>query len=168
MELLIKDEQITLSVNESVFGRPFNEPLIHQVATSYLADARQGSHAQKSRAEVTGSGRKPWRQKGTGRARAGSAKSPIWRSGGVTFASRPRNYSHKVNKKMYRSALKSIFSELIRQNRFFVVKDFSMENPSTKILAQKCQSMKLQKALIIVDSWNKNLFLSAQTQVFIP
>jgi large subunit ribosomal protein L4 len=147
-------------VSEKIFGEEVNNDLVAQLVKIYIENSHPGTKAQKNRSAVRGGGKKPWRQKGTGRARAGSAKSPIWRSGGVTFASRPRNYSHKVNKKMYRSALKSIFSELIRQNRFFVVKDFSMENPSTKILAQKCQSMKLQKALIIVDSWNKNLCLS--------
>jgi len=162
MELLLKDELTTLSVDKNVFGCSFNESLIHQVTVAYLAEARQGSRAQKSRAEVIGSGRKPWRQKGTGRARAGSAQSPIWRSGGVTFAARPKNFNQKVNKKMYRIALKSIFSELIRQERLFIVKDFSIESPKTKILAQKIKSMKLKEALIIVDTLNRNLLLSSR------
>jgi large subunit ribosomal protein L4 len=162
MELLVNDDKSTLSVDKSVFGCPFNESLIHQVTIAYLADKRQGSRAQKSRAEVIGSGRKPWRQKGTGRARAGSVKSPLWRSGGLAFAACPRSYTQKVNKKMYRGALKSILSELVRQNRLCVVKEFSIESPKTKLLAQKLQSMKFKKALIIVDILNRNLLLSSR------
>ncbi len=117
MELVLKDAQSALTVSETTFGRDFNEALVHQVVVAYAAGARQGTRAQKTRAEVTGSGKKPWRQKGTGRARSGSIKSPIWRSGGVTFAARPQDHSQKVNKKMYRGALKSILSELVRQDR---------------------------------------------------
>lgn len=115
MELVLKDAQSALTVSETTFGRDFNEALVHQVVVAYAAGARQGTRAQKTRAEITGSGKKPWRQKGTGRARSGSIKSPIWRSGGVTFAARPQDHSQKVNKKMYRGALKSILSELVRQ-----------------------------------------------------
>ena len=121
MELVLKDAQSALTVSETTFGRDFNEALVHQVVVAYAAGARQGTRAQKTRAEVTGSGKKPWRQKGTGRARSGSIKSPIWRSGGVTFAARPQDHSQKVNKKMYRGALKSILSELVRQDRLIVV-----------------------------------------------
>jgi large subunit ribosomal protein L4 len=129
MELVLKDAQSALTVSETTFGRDFNEALVHQVVVAYAAGARQGTRAQKTRAEVTGSGKKPWRQKGTGRARSGSIKSPIWRSGGVTFAARPQDHSQKVNKKMYRGALKSILSELVRQDRLIVVESFSRSKP---------------------------------------
>ena len=149
MELVLKDAQSALTVSETTFGRDFNEALVHQVVVAYAAGARQGTRAQKTRAEVTGSGKKPWRQKGTGRARSGSIKSPIWRSGGVTFAARPQDHSQKVNKKMYRGALKSILSELVRQDRLIVVEKFSVEAPKTKLLAQKLKDMALEDVLII-------------------
>ena len=127
MELVMKDAQGALQVSETTFGREFNEALIHQVVVAYANGARQGTRAQKSRSEVSGGGKKPWRQKGTGRARAGSIRSPIWRSGGVTFAARPQDHSQKVNKKMYRAALQSILSELVRQERLIVVEQFAIE-----------------------------------------
>ena len=156
MELVLKDAQSALTVSETTFGRDFNEALVHQVVVAYAAGARQGTRAQKTRAEVTGSGKKPWRQKGTGRARSGSIKSPIWRSGGVTFAARPQDHSQKVNKKMYRGALKSILSELVRQDRLIVVEKFSVEAPKTKLLAQKLKDMALEDVL------DENLFLAAR------
>ena len=149
MELVLKDAQSALTVSETTFGRDFNEALVHQVVVAYAAGARQGTRAQKTRAEVTGSGKKPWRQKGTGRARSGSIKSPIWRSGGVTFAARPQDHNQKVNKKMDRGALKSILSELVRQDRLIVVEKFSVEAPKTKLLAQKLKDMALEDVLII-------------------
>lgn len=162
MELVLKDAQSALAVSEMIFGRDFNEALVHQVVVAYLAGDRQGTRAQKSRAEVAGSGRKPWRQKGTGRARSGSIKSPIWRSGGVTFAAKPQNHSQKINKKMYRGALKSILSELIRQDRLIVVEQFSIDAPKTKLLAQKLKDMVLENVLLITGKLDKNLFLAAR------
>nr|WP_072047580.1 50S ribosomal protein L4 [Klebsiella variicola] len=155
MELVLKDAQSALTVSETTFGRDFNEALVHQVVVAYAAGARQGTRAQKTRAEITGSGKKPWRQKGTGRARSGSIKSPIWRSGGVTFAARPQDHSQKVNKKMYRGALKSILSELVRQDRLIVVEKFSVEAPKTKLLAQKLKDMALEDVLIITGELNE-------------
>ena len=161
MELVVKDAQ-ALSVSETTFGREFNEALVHQVVVAYASAARQGSRAQKTRAEIAGSGKKPWRQKGTGRARSGSIKSPIWRSGGVTFAAKPQDHSQKVNRKMYRGALKSIFSELVRQERLVVVETFTVEAPKTKLLTQKLNDMNLNDVLIITSDVDENLFLAAR------
>lgn len=161
MELVLKDAQSALTVSETTFGRDFNEALVHQVVVAYAAGARQGTRAQKTRAEVTGSGKKPWRQKGTGRARSGSIKSPIWRSGGVTFAARPQDHSQKVNKDVPRRA-ESILSELVRQDRLIVVEKFSVEAPKTKLLAQKLKDMALEDVLIITGELDENLFLAAR------
>lgn len=162
MELVTKDAQSALTVSETTFGREFNEALIHQVVVAYAAGARQGSRAQKTRAEVSGSGKKPWRQKGTGRARSGDVKSPIWRSGGVTFAAKPQDHSQKVNKKMYRGAIKSILSELVRQERLIVVEKFEIDVPKTKVLVQKLKELALDDVLIITASLDENLFLAAR------
>ncbi|PJG84860.1 50S ribosomal protein L4 [Conservatibacter flavescens] len=162
MELVLKDAQGALTVSETTFGREFNEALVHQVVVAYAAGARQGSRAQKTRAEVSGSGKKPWRQKGTGRARSGDIKSPIWRSGGVTFAAKPQDHSQKVNKKMYRGAIKSILSELVRQDRLVVVEKFEIDAPKTKVLVQKLKDMALTDALIITANLDENLFLAAR------
>ncbi|OBW92398.1 50S ribosomal protein L4 [Gallibacterium anatis] len=162
MELVTKDAQSALTVSETTFGREFNEALVHQVVVAYAAGARQGSRAQKTRAEVSGSGKKPWRQKGTGRARSGDIKSPIWRSGGVTFAAKPQDHSQKVNKKMYRGAIKSILSELVRQDRLVVVEKFEVEAPKTKVLVQKLKQMALDDALIITANVDENLYLAAR------
>ena len=151
-----------LTVSETTFGREFNEALIHQVVVAYAAGARQGTRAQKTRAEVSGSGKKPWRQKGTGRARSGDIKSPIWRSGGTTFASKPQDHSQKVNKKMYRGAIKSILSELVRQDRLVVVEKFELDAPKTKVLVQKLKDLAVEDALIITASLDENLFLAAR------
>ena len=154
-----------------MFAQEFNEALVHQVVTAYLAGARAGTHGQKTRAEVSGGGIKPWRQKGTGNARAGTIRSPIWRKGGVTFAARTQDYSQKVNKKMYRGAMRSIFSELIRQERLFVVEEISVEQPKTKTLLSHLKSLKLHKdnddaiksnILIIGDTFDSNLLLAAR------
>ena len=150
-----------LTVSETTFGREFNEALIHQVVVAYAAGARQGTRAQKTRAEVSGSGKKPWRQKGTGRARSGDIKSPIWRSGGTTFAAKPQDHSQKVNKKMYRGA-KSILSELVRQDRLVVVEKFELDAPKTKVLVQKLKDLAVEDALIITASLDENLFLAAR------
>jgi large subunit ribosomal protein L4 len=162
MELVLKDAQSALEVSETTFGRDFNEALVHQVVVAYAANARQGTRAQKTRAEVTGSGKKPWRQKGTGRARAGTVKGPIWRGGGVTFAAKTQDHSQKVNKKMYRGALKSIFSELVRQDRLIVVESFTVEAPKTKELKAKLAEMNLEDVLIVTPEIDENLFLAAR------
>ena len=162
MELVLKDAQSALEVSETTFGRDFNEALVHQVVVAYAANARQGTRGQKTRAEVTGSGKKPWRQKGTGRARAGSVKGPIWRGGGVTFAAKTQDHSQKVNKKMYRGALKSILSELVRQERLIVVESFGVEAPKTKELKAKLQAMNLEDVLIVTAEVDENLFLAAR------
>lgn len=162
MELVLKDAQSALEVSETTFGRDFNEALVHQVVVAFAANARQGTRAQLTRAEVTGSGKKPWRQKGTGRARAGSIKGPIWRGGGVTFAAKPQDHGQKVNKKMYRGALKSILSELVRQERLIVVEKFGVEAPKTKELKAKLKEMQLDDVLIVTPEVDENLFLAAR------
>ncbi|SFX68794.1 50S ribosomal protein L4 [Marinospirillum alkaliphilum] len=162
MNLNLAGAQGTVEVSDATFGKEFNEALVHQVVTAYLSGARQGSRAQKTRAEVNGGGKKPWRQKGTGRARSGTATSPIWRKGGVTFAARPQDHSQKVNKKMYRSAMRSILSELARQDRLVAVEDFSVEAPKTKLLAAKLSEMNLGKVLIVTSELNTNLYLAAR------
>lgn len=162
MELALKDAQGALEVSEATFGREYNEALVHQVVVAYASGARQGSRAQKTRAEVSGGGAKPWRQKGTGRARAGTTRSPIWRSGGVTFAAKPQDHSQKVNKKMYRGALKSILSELVRQDRLCVVESFSVDTPKTKQLVAKLKDMNLDDVLIVTKDVDENLFLASR------
>jgi large subunit ribosomal protein L4 len=162
MKLNYTGAEGAVEVSEANFGREFNEALVHQVVTAYAAGARQGSRAQKTRSEVSGGGKKPWRQKGTGRARSGTIRSPIWRSGGVTFAAKPQDHSQKVNKKMYRGAIKSILSELVRQDRFVVVDAFDVDTPKTKALAAKLSEMNLKDVLIITAEVSENLFLSAR------
>ncbi|WP_342221562.1 50S ribosomal protein L4 [Candidatus Fukatsuia endosymbiont of Tuberolachnus salignus] len=162
MELVIKDASGVLTVSETTFGRDFNEALVHQVVVAYAAGSRQGTRAQKTRAEVVGSGKKPWRQKGTGRARAGSVKSPIWRSGGVTFAAKPQDHSQKVNKKMYRGAMTCILSELVRQDRLVLVEEFSIAAPKTKLLVQKLKEMDLKDVLIVTNAIDETLYLAAR------
>ncbi|WP_287796527.1 50S ribosomal protein L4, partial [Idiomarina sp.] len=157
-----KDAKGALEVSEATFGREFNEALVHQVVVAYAAGARQGTKAQKTRSEVAGGGKKPWRQKGTGRARAGTIRSPIWRSGGATFAAKPQNHSQKVNKKMYRGAIKSILSELIRQERLIVVEKFGVDEPKTKQLAAKLKEMDLNDVLIVTKEVDENLFLASR------
>ncbi len=155
-------KQKTIQVSDDLFGREFSESLIHQVVTAYLAGARAGTHAQKNRSAVSGGGKKPWRQKGTGRARAGTTRSPIWRSGGVTFAAKPADYSQKVNKKMYHAAMQSIFSELIRKNRLIVVDSFKINEPKTKLFNEKIKLLNVENVLIINDTVDENLFLSSR------
>ncbi|MBY6019856.1 50S ribosomal protein L4 [Ferrimonas balearica] len=162
MELVMKDAQSALEVSETTFGREFNEALVHQVVVAYAANARQGTRAQKTRAEVTGTGKKPWRQKGTGRARSGTVKSPIWRSGGVSFAAKPQDHGQKVNKKMYRAALRSILSELVRQDRLIVVEKFTVEAPKTKELVGKLKELELNDVLIVTGEVDENLFLASR------
>ncbi len=150
-----------VEVSDQLFTCPFNEGLVHQVVTAYLATGRAGTKAQKNRSAVRGGGIKPWKQKGTGRARAGSIRSPLWRGGGRTFAAQPRCYQQKVNRKMYRSALRSIFSELIRQDRLKIVEQFELPSHKTKDLINKLKSLQLSHLLIIVDGENANLTLAS-------
>ena len=151
-----------IDVCERTFGGEFNETLVHQAVVAYMAGGRQGSKKQKTRSEVSGGGKKPWRQKGTGRARAGTIRSPIWRGGGVTFAARPQDHSQKLNKKMYRAAMRSILSELVRQERLVVVEDFSVDAPKTKALLGKLDTLGLQDVLIVSESVDQNLYLAAR------
>ena len=156
------EEEWRKELSDESFDREYNEPLVHQTVVTYLAGARQGSVKQKTRSEVRGGGRKPWRQKGTGRARAGTIRSPIWRSGGVTFAARPQDHSKKLNKKMYRGAMQCILSELIRQDRLIVVNDFTIETYKTKDLVNKLKEFDLDNVLIVSDQIEQNLFLAAR------
>ncbi len=152
----------TVEVSDVAFAKEFNEDLVHQVVTAYLAGARQGTRAQKTRSDVSGGGAKPWRQKGTGRARAGTSRSPIWRTGGVTFAARPQDHSQKVNKKMYRAALRSILSELARQERLVVVEELALEAPKTKLLVGALQGYGVEGALIVSDDVSEALYLASR------
>ena len=152
----------TVAVSDVAFAREYNEELVHQVVTAYMAGARQGTRAQKNRAAVRGGGKKPWRQKGTGRARAGTIRSPIWRSGGVTFAAQPQDHSQKVNRKMYRAALRSIMSELARQDRLVIVESMDLEAPKTKLLVQQLGEYGIENVLIIGTEVGENLYLAAR------
>ena len=151
-----------LKVSDVTFGVEFNEALVHQAVVSFLAGARQGTKAQKTRSDVSGGGAKPFRQKGTGRARAGTIRSPLWRGGGATFAARPQNHSQKLNKKMYRGAMRSILSELVRQERIIVVADFTAETPKTKTMVAKLAELNVSNVLIVSDSVDENVYLSAR------
>ncbi|MGP9545503.1 MULTISPECIES: 50S ribosomal protein L4 [unclassified Psychrobacter] len=151
-----------VELSDTAFGREFNEALVHQVVTAYLAGARQGTRAQKTRAEVSGGGIKPWRQKGTGRARAGSIRSPIWRSGGRAFAAKPQDWSQKVNRKMYRGAMQCILAELIRQERLILVEELSVSGPKTKELIAKLNDLNAPRALIVTKEVEENLYLAAR------
>ena len=152
----------SVDVAEATFGAAFNEALVHQVVTAYLAGSRAGTKAQKNRAAVRGGGAKPWRQKGTGRARAGTIRSPIWVGGGRTFAAKPRSYEQKVNKKMYRAALRSVLSELIRQDRLVVVESLELEAPKTKLLANRLKDLDLSSVLILNEAFDEKIFLAAR------
>lgn len=167
MELKLIDERgettKSISAPDALFGREYNEALVHQVVTAYMANARSGTRAQKGRSDVAKSTRKPWRQKGTGRARAGMASSPLWRGGGKIFPSSPdENFSHKLNKKMYRAGLCSILSQLAREGRLAVVETLTVDGPKTKTLAQKLKNMGLANTLIITDKVDENLYLSSR------
>jgi len=160
---VLNNKKTDLQISDTTFGKAFNEPLVHQAVVTYLAGARQGSHQQKkTRADVRGGGRKPYAQKGTGRARAGTIRSPIWRGGGVAFAATPRDYSKKINKKMYRSAISSIFSELHRQERIVAIEQPVFETPKTKEMQSFLKQFDLGKVLIILDEMDTNLYLSAR------
>jgi large subunit ribosomal protein L4 len=167
MELQIINEQgkptASVSASDALFGREYNEALVHQVVTAYLANARLGTRKQKGRSEVNKSGRKPWRQKGTGRARAGMASSPLWRGGGKIFPNLPdENFSHKVNRKMYRAGIASILSQLAREGRLAVIESLTLDAPKTKLLAQKLKAMGLEQVMVITDSVDQNLLLSSR------
>ncbi|WP_343192545.1 50S ribosomal protein L4 [Buchnera aphidicola (Taiwanaphis decaspermi)] len=163
MELKLLDlTNKNIKLSKYVFGCNFNSSLIHQVITTYINSGRQGTKSQKNRSEVKGSGKKPWRQKGTGKARAGSFQSPIWRSGGVTFAARNKNYVRKINKKMYKKTLKIIFSELVRKNRLIIFNKFTINYPKTKILIKKLSFFNINNALIITEFLDNNLLLAAR------
>ena len=155
----------TLEVSEETFNKDFNEALVHQVVTAYLAGARSGTKGQKNRSAVSGGGAKPWRQKGTGRARSGTIRSPIWRSGGTTFAATNRDFSQKVNRKMYRSAMTSIVSELVRQERFVILTDLKMDGPKTKELAETLKSLNADNALIVTSDFEQNIYLSSRNLI---
>ena len=152
----------TVAVSEANFAREYNEALVHQVVTAFLSGARQGTRAQKTRSEVAGGGKKPWRQKGTGRARAGTIRSPIWRSGGVTFAAKPQDHSQKVNRKMYRAAMRSILSELARTDRLMIVEALDVEQPKTKLLVEALKGYGVDNVLIVADNVDKNLYLASR------
>jgi len=152
----------TVAVSEANFAREYNEALVHQVVTAYMSGARQGTRAQKTRSDVAGGGKKPWRQKGTGRARAGTIRSPIWRSGGVTFAAKPQDHSQKVNRKMYRAAMRSILSELARTDRLMIVEALDVEQPKTKLLVEALKGYGVDNVLIVADNVDKNLYLASR------
>jgi len=162
MELAITGGSSKIAVNDAVFGRPFSEALVHQVVVSYLAGARAGTKAQKNRAAVSGGGRKPWRQKGTGNARAGTIRSPLWRGGGKTFAAAPRDHSVKVNRKMYRGAVAAILSELVRQERLLVVDDLKINEPRTRLFAERLAELGVERGLIVDTDPESNLFLASR------
>ncbi len=167
MELQVQDTKKKVTVSDETFGKEFNETLVHQAVVAYMAGGRAGSKAQKTRSDVRGGGAKPWRQKGTGRARAGTIRSPLWTGGGVTFAARPRDYSQKLNKKMLRAAMRSIFSELARQERLVVVDSFAVDSPKTKDLVGKLGALALDKALIVTDQADMNLYLAARNLPYV-
>lgn len=162
MELKTKDTNAQINVSEEVFAYNYNEGLIHQAVVSFMNKARSGNSAQKTRSEVRGGGKKPWRQKGTGRARAGTIRSPIWRSGGVTFASKKRDYSQKLNKKMYKRALRSIISELHRNGNLILVSDFQCQSHKTKDFVAKMKELDLQNALIVMKEVGEHEYLASR------
>ena len=151
-----------LQVSETAFGREFNEGLVHQVVTAYLASGRAGTKAQKTRAEARGGGAKPWRQKGTGRARHGSIRSPIWVGGGRAFAARPRNYDQKVNRKMYQAAMRSLLSELVRQDRLMIVESVELEEPRTRLMVDRLKDLGIDGGLFVIEAFDEKLHLASR------
>jgi large subunit ribosomal protein L4 len=162
MKVKVQGGSGTLELADATFGAAFNEPLVHQVVTAYLAGARAGTKAQKNRSEVSGSGKKPWKQKGTGRARVGSIRSPIWVGGGRTFAARPRNFEQKVNRKMYRGAMRSVLSELLRQERLIVTPELALTAAKTKELRGTLEKVGFATGLIVVEAFDTKLWLAAR------
>ena len=162
MDIQLHNSSDKLSVSDAVFGADYKEALVHQVVTAYMAGARSGTKAQKNRSEVSGGGKKPWRQKGTGRARAGTIRSPLWRTGGVTFAAKPRDFSQKVNRKMYRGAIRSILSELARRGDLVVANEFSVAEPKTKAFIAEMNKLETSSVLVVTAELDKNLHLAAR------
>ncbi len=162
MDLQVQNSKDKITVSDAIFGADYKESLVHQLVTAYMAAARSGTKAQKNRSAVSGGGTKPWRQKGTGRARAGTIRSPLWRSGGVTFAAQPRDYSQKINRKMYRAGIRSILSELARQERLIIVEDITVDAPKTKQLVAKLADLGVNKTLIVTETGDESLYLSAR------
>ncbi len=162
MKLEVHNQKAGITVHKDLFGAAFNEPLVHQAVTAYLAGGRAGTHAQKTRSQVRGGGKKPWKQKGSGRARAGTIRSPLWRGGGKIFAAVTQDYSQKLNKKMYRAAMRSILGELVRQERLIVVKDFEVAQPKTKLLLKQLGEMGVVRGLLVAEGDNPNLALAAR------
>ena len=167
MDLQLHNSKETIAVSDAVFGLEYKESLIHQMVTAYMAGARAGTKAQKNRAAVSGGGTKPWRQKGTGRARAGTIRSPLWRSGGSTFAAQPRDYSQKLNKKMYRTGLRSMLSELNRQQRLIVIEDITVDAAKTKQMSAKLNDLGVNKTLIVTETGDEKLYLSARNLPYV-
>ena len=167
MDLQIHNSKETIAVSDAVFGLEYKESLIHQLVTAYMAAGRAGTVAQKNRSAVRGGGAKPWNQKGTGRARAGTSRGPLWRSGGATFAAQPRDYSQKLNKKMYRAGVRSILSELNRQQRLIVVEDITVDAPKTKQMAAKLADLGVSKPLIVTETGDEKLYLSARNLPYV-
>lgn len=165
MQATTRDTNAKVNLNPSVFGKEYNKGLVHQAVVTVMNSARSGNSAQKTRSEVRGGGRKPWKQKGTGRARAGTIRSPIWRSGGVAFASKKRDYSQKINKKMYKSAIRSIISELYRVGSLVIVSDFKCETPKTKEFQAKMQDLQLDNAVIVMSELGENEYLSSRNLI---
>ena len=162
MDIQLQNSKTKVSVSDAVFGAEYNESLVHQVVVAYMNGARSGTKKQKTRAEVRGGGRKPWKQKGTGQARAGTIRSPLWRKGGRTFAAVPRDHSQKVNRKMYRGALRAIVSELARQGHLLIAEEFTIDAPKTKGLIEKLAKLGSSDILIVTDAVDQNLMLSAR------
>lgn len=162
MELAIQGGSSKIKVNDAVFDRPFSEPLVHQVVVAYLAGARAGTKAQKNRSAVSGGGKKPWRQKGTGNARAGTIRSPLWRGGGKTFAAAPRDHSQKVNRKMYRGAMSAILSELVRQDRLVVVDSVGVDEPRTQALVKRLEELGVARGVLVDAELDRNLYLASR------
>jgi len=162
MGIAIHNSKKKVSVSDDAFAASFNETLVHQLVVSYMAAARAGSKAQKTRSQVSGGGAKPWRQKGTGRARAGTIRSPIWRSGGVTFAATPRDYSKKLNKKMYRAGLRSLVSELVRQDRLLLIDKLGVTEPKTKQMQARLDDLGVDNALLLTDGLDSAVYLAAR------
>ena len=162
MKVKVKGGSGTLELADATFGAEFNQSLVHQVVTAYLAGARAGTKAQKNRSDVSGSGKKPWKQKGTGRARVGSIRSPIWVGGGRTFAARPRSFEQKVNRKMYRGAMRSVLSELVRQERLLVTPELTLSAPKTKELRGQLEKLEFKTGLIVVEAFDMKLWLAAR------
>lgn len=167
MDLQLHNSKETIAVSDAVFGLEYKESLIHQLVTAYMAAGRAGTVAQKNRSAVRGGGAKPWNQKGSGRARAGTSRSPLWRSGGTTFAAQPRDYTQKLNKKMYRAGIRSMLSELNRQQRLIVVEDITVDAPKTKQMAAKLADLGVSKTLIVTETGDESLYLSARNLPYV-